>query len=69
MMMMMMPWWLVVPLPGVGVDLVRPLYLFIISYYYFGVNLETNDGGCDTAGGAAPGAPSLTWTGMVWVVH
>ena len=53
MIMMMMPWWLVVPLPGVGVDLVRPLYLFIISYYYFGVNLETNDGGCDTTGGGA----------------
>ena len=24
-MMMKMPWWLDVPLPGVGIDLVRPL--------------------------------------------
>ena len=63
--MMMMSWWLVVPLPGVGVDLVRPLYLFIISYYYFGVNLETNDGGCDAA--VARGGPfTRTRTGVVW---
>ena len=32
MMMLMMPWWLVVPLPGVGVDLVRPLASSLINY-------------------------------------
>ena len=32
MIMMMMPWWLVVPLPGVGVDLVRPLASSLINY-------------------------------------